>query len=58
MLQLTDNQARFVYDRLVERLSMIKLMNATSPSEEGKEVEVLLVAVLDDISNQVDVSPE
>ena len=55
-LQLTDRQARIVYSRLVERLSIMRMYNLQHPSKEGDEAEKELTIILDDIVDQVDVS--
>lgn len=55
-LQLTDRQARIVYSRLVERLSLMRMENLQYPSREGDEAEKELESILDKIVDQVDVS--
>lgn len=55
-LQLTDRQARIVYARLVERLSIMKMHNLQHPSSEGEAAEIELTIILDDIVDQVDVN--
>ena len=56
MFVMTDSEGKIIYDRLVERLAIMKIHNLQHPSKEGDEAEKELEYILDKIADCVDVS--